>query len=225
MGMKRIFFLVVALGLLVSACGTTTAKPTAPAGAAINPSPVSTVDLDATAAVMAQQTIAAMPTQTAQPSATPVAATGTPTATSTPGTTATETPNPVLLTLTATLGTGTPDALPALSLPTATIDLSTPTETPYPRTYGTMPPDLPAGKVYIANKAKTEATISLHCTTKEGYVTYIEYPVQGKIKVKAPAGYYSYVVWVGGKVYRGNFKLRAGEDAIVTIFKDHVDAK
>ncbi len=234
--MKRLFFLTVAIGLVTSACGTAAAPVSVPTPALVNPSPINPADLNATAAAMAQQTLAAMPTNTEPPSATPVPPTETPTETPSPTFTATqeaftlaETQNPILLTLTATLGTGTPDEatpfLPAPALPTSTPDLTTPTETPYPRTYGTMPPNAPAGKVYIFNKAKTEATISLHCTTKEGYTAYIEYPVNGSLKIKVPAGYYSFVVWVNGKVYRGNFKLQEGGEAAVTIYKDHVEAK
>jgi hypothetical protein len=235
--MKKIFFLMIALGLLMSACGTS-AKPSvpagagsaaAPAGAAVNPSPVAAVDLEATAAFMVQQTLQAMPTPTLMPSATPVIFTETPAATSTLAatptlpTTAIATQNPILLTLTATLGTGTPAATEAL--PTATLDLSTPTETAYPRTYGTMPPKVPSGQIYLTNKAKSDATISLQCTRLDGGTTIIEYPVAGTIKVHAPAGGYHYVVWVGGKKYVGNFRLRAGEEAAVIIYKDHVETK
>jgi hypothetical protein len=179
---------------------------------------------------MVQQTIAAMPTQTALPSVTPVVVTETPSATPTltvPPTlpvTATETPNPILLTLTATLGTGTPGS-PILASTTQTVDLGSQTETPYPRTYGTMPPQphFPSGKLYLANKANSEVTISLHCTTKDGNVTIIEYPVVGTIQVNAPSGKYHFVVWVGGKKYTGDFRLDGGGEIGVTIYKNHVE--
>jgi hypothetical protein len=179
---------------------------------------------------MVQQTMQAMPTPTLMPSNTPVVFTGTPTSTSTPTpnlqVTATETQNPVLLTLTATLGTGTPATfIPTDGPAAATMDLSTPTETDYPRTYGTMPPDLPSGKIFLFNKSNANATISLHCTTKDGSTTFIEYPVNGKISVKAPAGSYHFVAWVGGKMYTGNFRLGIGGDATVIMYTDHVETK
>lgn len=229
--MKKIFFLTIALGLLVSACGTST-KQAAPAGTAINPSPVAAVDLNATAAVMVQQTIQAMPTPTLAPSNTPMVVTETPSGTATPSAApilkaaATETQNPILLTLTATLGTGTPATIIPFNAPlTASTDIGVPTGTEYPRTYGTMPPNLPAGKIYVINKSKADATISLHCTTKDGYTTIIEYPVSGTIKVQAPAGKYRFVAWVGGKKYTGGFTLLIGSDATVILFKDHVETK
>lgn len=229
--MKKIFFLTIALGLLVSACGTS-AKQAAPAGTAVNPSPAAAVDLNATAALMVQQTIQAMPTATLAPSNTPVVVTETPSGTPTPPAsptaqvTATGTQNPILLTLTATLGTGTPATIIPFNAPlTASPEAGVPTGTEYPRTYGTMPPDLPSGKIYVFNKANADVTISLHCTTKEGYTTIIEYPVEGKITVKAPAGQYHFVAWVGGKRYTGNFTLASSGDAMVIIYKDHVETK
>ncbi len=230
--MKKIFFWVAALSLLISACGTTK-SPSVPAEAAANnPSPMPKVNLEATAAVMMQQTLQAMPSATLPPSATPIVITETPTVTVTPtsNATATETQNPVLLTLTATLGTGTPDTMGTF-IPTdasgiqPTLDLSTQTGTAQPLTYGTMPPNLPSGKVYLINKANADVYISLHCTTKSGYKTYIEYPVEGKIQVIVPAGNYYFVAWVGGKKFTGNFHLSVDGAAVVTMFIDRVEAK
>ena len=229
---------MIALGLLVSACGTS-AQPSDPSGAAVASSPIAPVDLNATAAAMAQQTLQAMPTPTLMPSDTPVVLTETPIGTSTPTAsptlqvTSTATQNPILLTLTATLGTGTPARVtgtPATIIPfdaplTAITEIGAPTGTEYPRTYGTMPPDLPAATLYLINKSKKDATISLQCTTKNGSTAIIEYPVQGTIKVKAPAGKYHYVVWVGGKKYTGDFNLPTGGDGSVIIYKDHVELK
>ncbi len=231
--MKKIFFLMIAMVFAVSACGTS-AKPSVPA--AVIPSPISEANLQATAAILSLQTLQAQPTATLMPSVTPIIETAAPTSTPTVEATATETQNPVLLTLTATLGTGTPfanesgtpnptSATFSVFQPSATLDLRAPTETAHPQTYGTMPPNLPAGKIIIINKAKTDAYISLHCTTKEGYTTIVEYPVSGKINAKAPAGRYSFVVWVGGKMFTGSFNLSVGGSAVVTISKDGVQAK
>lgn len=226
--MKKIFFLMVALVLLVSACGTS-AKQAAPSASVISSSPVAAVDLNATAAVMVQQTVQAMPTQTTIPSATPMVvtetATATPTLTVSPTlpVTLTETPNPVLLTLTATLGTGTPATIIPFSVDVTSDGAATGTE--YPRTYGTMPPALPSGKIYLINKSNTDATVSLHCTTSDGYTTIIEYPVQGTIKAYAPAGKCHFISWVGGKRYTGDFRLEIGRTVSLIFYKDHVEIK
>jgi hypothetical protein len=233
--MKKIFFLMVALGLTLSACGTS-AKPQTQAVA--QPSPISEADLRATAAALSQQTLQALPTQTVKPSSTPVAVT--PTNTATPSltptqATPTETQNPILLTLTATLGTGTPATpVPGTIIPTDPIPgmaTSTPdysavtTDLPMPIEYGTMPPDLPGGKVILVNKSNSETYISLQGTTKEGYHSVVEYAVEGKARVIAPAGNYYFVAWVGGKKFTGNFKLGVGGDATITMYKDRVETK
>ena len=237
--MKKLFLLMLALGLLSSACGAAP-QPAAvpPTQAVVAPSPVTAVDLNATAAAMSQQTLQAMPTPTLAPSNTPVVLTETPVGTATPTSsptvqvTATETQNPILLTLTATLGTGTPVGTQATIMPfesmqpAATAETgSAPTGTEYPRTYGTMPPSLPAATLFLINDSNKEATISLHCTAKNGTTTIIEYPVAGTIKIKAPAGKYHYVVWVGGKRYTGDFNLPVGADGTVIIYKDGVKLK
>lgn len=235
--MKKTFFLMTAFCLMLSACGTSK-SPSVPSAAAINPSPIAQANLQATAAVMAQQTLESMPSATLPPSNTPIVVTETSTATSTAtftptsNVTATETQNPVLLTLTATLGTGTPDAnIPQTIIPAdmtgspVSFDEVIQTETAYPRTYGTMPPYLPAGKVYLINNSNAEATISLHCTNKDGSVTYLEYPVSGKVTVKAPAGSYYYVAWVGGKKFTGNFRLGEGNTVMVSMSPSGVSAK
>lgn len=232
---------MIAFGLVISACGTSK-NPSVPAGAASNPSPISEKDLQATSDVIVQQTMQAMPTPTLQPSNTPVVVTQTPTiipsTTSSPtlAVTATQTQNPILLTLTATLGTGTPSAGTIIpgntsgTVQTTVIpDFSTPaTEPAYPQTYGTMPPNLPFGKVTVYNQAKTEAYVSLQCTTKDGYVSIIEYPLSGngKTGTKMPAGSCRAVAYVGGNPpFSANFKLRAGGNASVTITNKGITAK
>jgi hypothetical protein len=64
------------------------------------------------------------------------------------------------------------------------------------RKYGTLPPAVPFRHITLVNKAKAEAYISLHVDL-DGSNTVIEYPVEGRIKIEAPVGFYNYVVWVG----------------------------
>ena len=230
--MKKIFFLTIVLGLLLSACGTSQKPATQGGTAAVLPSPAAavTVDLQATAAVMVQQTIQAMPTPTLVPSSTPEVFTETPTGIPilqvlppTDQMVVTATQNPILLTLTATLGTGTPITVIPQDPPTTYP--GAPTGTEYPRSYGTMPPYLAYGYIYLFNKTKEDATISLHCTTSEGYVTIIEYPVKGKMKIKGPAGNYIFIAWVGGQKFTGGFTLKVDHDASVIMYKDHTEVK
>lgn len=230
--MKKIFILVLALGVILSACIPAGFQPQA-----ANPTPISEDDLRATAAILSQQTLQAMlPTETLAPSKTPVVRT--PSAAPTQAT-PTETQNPILLTLTATLGTGTiaPETeaaamtaaviagtLPFTTTPSAAPIPLTPT-TPRPQFYGTLPPDLPYGSIYLVNKAKVEVYISLRCVTKDGYVTILEYPVKKTVKAKAPAGSYTYVAWVGGREFTGSFSLSAEQDLTINIFKDRIAIK
>lgn|GEM_PF-328514 len=242
--MKKIFFLTMTLAL--SACASLT-RPSAPMGTA-NPSPLPQVNLQATAAAMAAQTIAAMPTPTLAPSATPMPPTETPAPTETatepptPEETLTETPNPAIETLTATLGTGTPFTItaPAGATTTATSattaaatnvpNAASPTvtqEATYPQTYGTMPPNLPSGKVSVYNSAPKEAYISIQCETSEGYSSIVEFPLgsKGKHSVKAPAGWCHAVVWVDGKTFSVGFKLTVGGNVGLNVSKKGVTAK
>ncbi|MBE0681417.1 MAG: hypothetical protein IH589_05850 [Anaerolineales bacterium] len=228
--MKKIFALVLLVSVFLSAC---TPAIFTSAG---NLTPLSEEDLRATAAILSQQTLQAiLPTETAVPSKTPVVKT--PTATpiqSTP----TETQNPVLLTLTATLGTGTVEpgteaaamtaaviagTLPLTASPAATSNSSA--TTPHPQFYGTLPPDLPYGSIFLVNKAQVEVYISLRCVTKDDYVTILEYPVKKSIRAKAPAGSYTYVAWVGGREFTGSFSLSAEQDLTINFFKNRIAIK
>lgn len=230
--MKKIIALVVVLGVLLSACIPAVFQPQG-----INPTPVSEDDLRATAAVLSQQTLQSiLPTATIAPSNTPIVKT--PSITPTQAT-PTETQNPILLTLTATLGTGTITAgtetagsssaliagtLPFTTTPSVTPNALTPT-TPHPQFYGTLPPDLPFGFIYLVNKAKVDVYISLRCVTKDDYVTILEYPVEKTVKAKAPAGSYTYVAWVGGREFTGSFSLAVDQDLTINIFKDRIAIK
>ena len=82
------------------------------------------------------------------------------------------------------------------------------------------------GHISMLNMSKAEAYISLQCTTPDGYVTIIEYPVGGRrVNTNAPAGKYIYVAWVGGQKISGNFKLDKVQDLMITIYKDRVEIK
>lgn len=228
--MKKYLFSFLVLGFALSAC-----MPALPAffqsEPTSSPIPLPTSaeeNLQATAAVIAQQTLEALPTPTLEPSHTPIVPTKTSTSTQQP--TPTETVNPILLTLTATLGTGTVSpgtpGTPGTSTATPNPAFSaTPTETLHPQLYGTMPPSLPSGYVTFINESRAEVYVSLQCTTKEGFVTIIEYPVGRRVSTDAPAGEYIYVVWVGGNKITGEFRLGASQTLTMTIFKDRVAIK
>ncbi len=229
--MKKIFALLFVFGVSLSACLPAALQPQTS-----NPTPISEAALQETAAVVSQLTLQAIfPTETIAPSETPVVMT----ATNTPIlATSTETLNPILLTLTATLGTGTvtagtevtgsstvPSAGALSTTPSVTPNPLTQTTTPHPQFSGTLPPNLPFGSIYLVNKAKVEVYISLRCVTREGYVTILEYPVKKTVNAKAPAGKYTYVAWVGGRQFTGSFSLAKEEDLTINIFKDKITIK
>jgi len=222
--MKKVFFLLTALCFTLSACVPAVFQ-TDTAG----PVPISEADLQATVAISVQQTLQSLPSPTLAPSNTAVMVTDTRTPTQA---TATETQNPILLTLTATLGTGTVIAeIPVSGTPgTSTVTpnpaiSATPTQTLHPRHYGTMPPNLPFGDITLINESRAEVYVSLQCTTKDGYVTIIEYPVGRRVTTSAPSGEYIYVVWVGGNKIVGEFVLGSSQNLTMTIFKDRVAIK
>lgn len=219
--MKKIPFLVIVLSLSLSACLPAFLQPQA---TATSLAPISVEDLQATATILAQGALQSQPSPTLAPSDTPVAVieTNTPTQEI-----PTETAVPASPTLTATLGAAISNS--GTTAPTTTSILavgSTPTVgTPHPLHYGTMPPNLPFGKITLINRSKAEVYISLRCVTKDGYVTIIEYPVGGMAKTTAPAGKYTYVVWVGGRQIIGEFTLDKSQDLTIKIFKDRVEIK
>lgn len=213
--MKRVL-LLVAVVLLLGAC--------LPFPNVSNPTPA--VDIAATNQANLQtavaQTLAAQPTPTSVPF--------TDTATlpvESPTIPVTDTPlpaDPLLNNLTTTPATETsgPEGLtatPALAAaqPTATWTLAV-------RTYGTLPPQVPFGRIILVNKAKAEAYISLHVDLN-GSNTVIEYPVQGTKSIQAPIGFYRYVAWVGGREMVGEFRLKRDHDLTIVLYKDRVEIK
>ncbi|MBK8784041.1 MAG: hypothetical protein IPO22_20130 [Anaerolineales bacterium] len=234
--MKKLLALVFVLGFSLSAC-----IPAAFQSSADNPTPISEVALQATAAILSQQTLQSLPTATTAPSNTPVVTTPTNTPTQA---TPTETQNPILLTLTATLGTGTVTpgteaaagtVIPGASTTTGTTSANdtpsntpnplTPTTTPHPQFYGTLPPNLPYGNIILTNQAEAEVYISLRCVTANGNVTILEYPVKKAIDVEAPVGKYTYVAWVGGREFTGAFSLSEEKMLKIDFFKNKITVK
>ena len=190
------------------------------------------------AATVAGQTLAALPTQTSLPTNTALPPTATATATTRPPTntaTITNTATTGTTTVTATLTvtgtiasptntvTGTPPS------PTNTVTGTPPTATAtdelIPRTYGTQPPYIHYGRVHLVNQAKADVYVSFQCTTPEGYLSIVEYPVYGTITVSVPAGRCEYVAWVGGRQFVGTVGVGRFEELTMTFKKDSVTIK
>jgi len=91
--------------------------------------------------------------------------------------------------------------------------------------YGTLPPAVPSAKITVLNKSKTQAYISLQNYPPVNEDAFLEYPVEKKVNVRAPLGYYLYVVWVGGRKIVGEFRLHKDDDLTITIYKDKVEVK
>lgn len=228
--MKKLLIAVILFGLFLSGC-----MPAFGQQPTTTPTAASEADLQGTAAVLSQQTLQALPTPTVLPSETPVIITPTQTEIAN---TPTETQNPSLLTLTATLGTGTvtlqsttgppgtgtaaSTVLPNTNTPGGTFNSPTSTLEPKPQFYGTLPPDLPSGIINLYNKSHVDAYISLRCETNDGYVTILEYPVNKQVRTAAPAGSYTYVAWVGGRQFTGEFSLGKDAELNITLFKEKI---
>jgi len=192
------------------------------------PTPAATVDIEATAGSLARETVRAQSTPALPATNTVIASpptkTTTPTIIGTPAT-ATETQNPILLTLTATLGTGTVavSGTPPTILITSEAIGATATETLHARFFGTLPPNQPFGHVTLINKSKAEAYVSLQHQPSPGVsATILEYPVKKSVDTVAPAGNYIFVAWVGGRKMTGEFHLSKDEDLTITLFIDKV---
>ena len=210
--MKRVL-LLVAVVLSLGAC-----LPFPNIG---NPTPA--VDIAATNQANLQtavaQTLAAQPTLTSVPftdTATLPVTSPTLPVTDTPLPTDTQMSNLTTTPETATSGPDSLAATPNLAAgqPTATWTLAV-------RTYGTLPPQVPFGRITLVNKAKAEAYISLHVDLN-GSNTVIEYPVHGTRSIQAPLGFYRYVAWVGGREMVGEFRLKRDQDLTIVLYKDRV---
>jgi hypothetical protein len=220
--MKKTVTLGLIVALALGGC-VLPAIPTINTGSTPNTGP--TVDVAGTVDTMLKTALAQ--TLTAQPTVTSVSPTATPTAVlqsfvpvTIESPTFTTTPIGDLTTTPATSTSGPGDsvstatlaAVPGTSIPTLTI-----------RTWGTLPPAIPASDIVLINKSKTQAYISLQVTSPDGRYAVIEYPVVGRIEIKAPIGSYLYVAWVGGNKMVGNFKLHGNEELSITLYKDKVD--
>lgn len=221
--MKKKLHLFIILGLLLSACLPDFLQPDATSA---SPTPLSETDLQSTAAVLSDLTLQALPTPTVAPSQTPVVRTATnsvdsseepPSGPASGATLPLATASSAATQLITSLAATSPNTPPGFA--------PTPTETLHPRFYGTLPPNLPSGKIILVNKSKKEVYISLQCTTKDGYMSILEYPVPHQVETRAPAGKYLYVAWVGGKKLTGNFSLGAQGEIRITIFKDSIGIK
>lgn len=188
--MNKIWIPFAVMGMLLSGC-----LPAFSQADSSGPTPIPRENLEATAAVLVQMSLEALPTSTIAPSNTPVviAATGTDTQV-----TQTATSDPALLTSVSTgtnadgtaanLGVGTlPFTMTPSVTPSGAIGVIV-TDTPHAQHFGTLPPYLPFGKITIINKSKSNVYISLQCTTNDGFTTILEYPVSGTLDVKAPPG-------------------------------------
>ena len=215
--MKRMLLSFTFLSLFVSACLPAPSTPAAGSQSEVN--------LQATAGILAEQTLRALPTLTVAPSNTPVVVAATSTASSTLSITET----PISIPASDTASPVSASTINATLTSTATFTSGPPSisETPTAHAifYGTLPPNLPFGKIALVNKSKADVYISLQCTTKNGYKTILEYPVHGQVNANIPAGKYVYVAWVGGNKIIGEFGLGVGDEMVVTIYKDRVRVK
>jgi hypothetical protein len=228
---KSVIVLVSILVLLSGACGQIPGlTPTPGTGPTINPddqfktaiAQTLTARPPATSpAVTDTATLPSINTETPSPSASPVIS-------NTEATTATQTTTQIVdlsaTSVTSTLNVPTATGIPGNLTPTVTLAAGqvTPIWTLAIRTYGTLPPAVPYSNVTLVNKANTEAYISLQVTMPDGKYSIIEYPVEGRITIKAPVGSYLYVAWVGGRKMVGEFRLKNNDDLTIILNRDRV---
>ena len=219
--MKKTLILILSLLVTTTACLPVVAPTQAPA-----PQVDVQATIDSIVQTAAAQTLAAQPTSTTAPATD----TATPTMTSPPTdvtVTLSSSPIPNLTTTPVTATSGPTDDPNITSTPTVGTTTGEITLTPTlgPLTYGTLPPAVPFSTVYLVNKSKTQAYISLQLCDTEAEGAILEYPVRNTVKIKAPIGNYLYVVWVGGRERVGTLKVKKGEDLSITIYRDKVVIK
>jgi LysM repeat protein len=90
------------------------------------------------------------------------------------------------------------------------------------RSYGAVAPGTPTGTVKLVNIANAQVYVSFQGTTNDGANVIHEYPVDGVMKEKIPAAWYTYVAWVGGVEYSGQFKLAGGSSHTITFYPNRV---
>lgn len=84
--------------------------------------------------------------------------------------------------------------------------------------YGTFTPSAAHGTITLANKSRDDIYVSLHGTTREGASVIREYSISGTMEVKMPAGWYTYVAWVGGQKIEGSLNLPNEADRTITFY-------
>ena len=93
------------------------------------------------------------------------------------------------------------------------------------RSYGAVVPGTPTGKVKLINVANADVYVSLQGTTNDGAEVIHEYPVGGSMSVNVPNGWYTYVAWVGGEKYSGQFKLGGNSKPTLVFYSNKVVVK
>jgi hypothetical protein len=237
---KTVLVLVSLFAISVGACSQLPGLTPTPGTV---PSP--TINPDNQFQTAVAQTLTAQPTiPSGSATETPVSAsptspanTETPTLVASPVVANTDTPtlvaSPTLVVdLSATAGTATSNVPTATSFPsnfTPTVPPASGAVTPIwtlaVRTYGTLPPAVPSSEVTLVNRADAEAYISLQVTMPDGQYSIIEYPVEGRISIRAPVGSYLYVAWVGGRKLVGEFRLSNDNDITITLFRNRVEIR
>jgi hypothetical protein len=91
-----------------------------------------------------------------------------------------------------------------------------------PLSYGEVPINAPKGRITLSNQANGDVYISLQGTTTDGAHVIREYPVNGSITEKIPAAWYSYVAWVGGKKFQGEFHLGGDSEHTIIFYEKKV---
>jgi LysM repeat protein len=85
-----------------------------------------------------------------------------------------------------------------------------------PLSYGNVPKGTPYAAVRLVNKSSSkEIYVSLQGSTVDGVRVIYEYPVEGSLRVKVPAGDYTYVAWANEQQFVGYFHL--GKDSTRTL--------
>jgi len=217
--MKK-FLILILVAVLASACSTQ--QP----GQVPAPNVDTQATIDAIVRQSAEQTQAALPSPTTAPptdTATPVVLSSNTTEVTAEATSdmPSSTPIPNLTTTPATATAGTLHPTFTVTQPVSTSDGPSLTPTLGILTYGTLPPAVPSASITIYNKSKAQAYISLQNDPPQ-QIAILEYPVKKSVSVRAPLGYYDYVVWVGGRQIVGHFVLHKGDELTITIYKDRV---
>ncbi len=103
--------------------------------------------------------------------------------------------------------------------------VTTSSATPSPLSYGAVPVGTVNGTILLVNKSNGDVYVSLRGTTRDGNNIIREYPVNGTMEVKAPAGWYAYVAWVGGQKFEGQFNLPQEADHSITFYSNKVSVE